>query len=64
MNASLGRTFRVSDRLNLDLRVDSTNALNHVTYTAWNTIENSAQFGLPAAANTMRSMQATLRLRF
>jgi len=64
MNASLGRTFRVSDRLNLDLRVDSTNALNHVTYTAWNTIENSAQFGLPAAANTMRSMQTTLRLRF
>jgi hypothetical protein len=37
LDASLGRTFRVSDRLNLDLRVDSTNALNHVTYTAWNT---------------------------
>ena len=33
LNASLGRTFRVSDRLNLDLRVDSTNALNHVTFT-------------------------------
>ena len=38
LNASLGRTFRVSDRLNLDLRVDSTNALNHVTFTVWNTI--------------------------
>jgi hypothetical protein len=54
----------VSDRLNLDLRVDSTNALNHVTYTAWNVIENSTQFGLPAAANAMRSLQTTLRLRF
>ena len=64
VNASLGRTFRVSDRLNLDLRVDSTNALNHVTYTTWNTIVNSTQFGLPAAANTMRSLQTTLRLRF
>jgi hypothetical protein len=64
LDASLGRTFRVSDRLNLDLRVDSTNALNHVTYTAWNVIENSTQFGLPAAANAMRSLQTTLRLRF
>jgi len=64
LNVSLGRTFRVSDRFNLDLRIDSTNALNHVTYTTWNTIVNSAQFGLPAAANAMRSMQTTLRLRF
>jgi len=64
LSASLGRTFRVSDRFNLDLRVDSTNALNHVTFTAWNIIVNSTQFGLPAAANAMRSMQITLRLRF
>jgi trimeric autotransporter adhesin len=61
---SLGRTFRVSDRLNLDLRVDSTNALNHVTYTSWDTTINNAQFGLPVSANAMRSMQTTLRLRF
>ncbi len=64
LNASMGRTFRVSDRLNLDLRVDSTNALNHVTFTSWNTTVNNAQFGLPTAANAMRSMQTTLRLRF
>jgi hypothetical protein len=63
-NASLGRTFRLSDRFNLDLRVDSTNALNHVTFTSWNTTVNNAQFGLPIAANAMRSMQTTLRLRF
>jgi len=64
LNASLGRTFRVNDRLNLDLRFDAVNALNHVTFTAWNTTVNSTQFGLPAAANTMRSMQTILRLRF
>ena len=64
LNGSLGRTFRVSDRLNLDLRFDATNALNHVTFTTWNTTVNSTQFGLPAAANAMRSMQTTLRLRF
>jgi hypothetical protein len=64
LNASLGRTFRVSDRFNLDLRFDATNALNHVTYTEWNTTINSTQFGLPAAANAMRSIQTMLRLRF
>jgi len=60
----MGRTFRLSGRFNLDFRIDSTNLLNHVTFTAWNTTVNSAQFGLPTAANAMRSMQATLRLRF
>jgi hypothetical protein len=64
LDASLGRTFRVSDRFNLDLRVDSTNFLNHPTFTAWNSTVNSAQFGLPTAANAMRAMQVTLRLRF
>jgi hypothetical protein len=64
LGASLARTFRMSDRLNLDVRIDATNAFNHVTYTTWNTIINSVQFGLPAAANAMRTVQTTLRLRF
>jgi hypothetical protein len=64
LDVSMGRTFRLRDRLNLDLRVDATNALNHVTFTSWNTTANSAQFGLPVAANAMRSLQTTLRLRF
>ncbi|HEX7362620.1 MAG TPA: carboxypeptidase regulatory-like domain-containing protein [Bryobacteraceae bacterium] len=64
LNASAGRTFRVGDHLHLDLRVDATNALNHVTYTAWNTTINNAQFGLPVSADAMRSIRTTLRLRF
>jgi hypothetical protein len=64
LNASLGRTFRLNDRYNLDFRVDASNALNHVSYTAWNTVINGAQFGLPAAANAMRSLQSSLRVRF
>ena len=60
LNASLGRTFLE----NLDLRFDSTNTLNHVTYPSWNTAVSSSQFGLPSTANAMRSMQATLRWRF
>ena len=64
LNGSLARTFRARDRYSLDLRVDATNLLNHVTYTSWNTTINNAQFGLPVAANAMRTMQTTLRLRF
>ena len=64
LNASMGRTFRLNGRFNLDLRVDSANLLNHVTFTSWDTTVNSTQFGLPTTANAMRSMQTTLRLRF
>jgi hypothetical protein len=64
MNASLSRTFRLRDRYTLDLRVDSTNSLNHVAYTSWITTVNSPQFGAAAAASPMRSLQTTLRVRF
>ena len=64
LDASIGRTFLLHGRYNLDFRLDSTNALNHPTFTSWISTINSAQFGLPAAANPMRSVQATLRLRF
>src|SRR5581483_3335528 len=48
LNASAGRTFRLSDRLSGDLRIDSTNTLNHVTFTSWNTMfQSPQQFGLP-----------------
>ena len=64
LNISMGRTFRLNDKFNLDLRVDAANALNHVTYTSWNTTVTSAQFGLPAAANAMRTIQTSMRVRF
>jgi hypothetical protein len=65
LNASLGRTFRLRDRYSLNLRVDATNALNHVTFASWTTIVNSLQFGLPAPpANAMRDVTTTLRLSF
>jgi hypothetical protein len=64
LNASVARTFRLKTKYNLDLHIDSTNLLNHAAFTTWNTTFNSPQFGLPAAVNAMRSLQATLRLRF
>jgi hypothetical protein len=54
----------LTDRFNLDVRVDSTNALNHVAFTNWNTTINNAQFGLPTAANAMRDLQTSVRVRF
>jgi hypothetical protein len=64
LNASLSRTFRTSDRTSLDLNVEANNALNHVTFPSWNTTVGSTQFGVPIAANPMRSVQTTLRWRF
>ena len=64
VSASAGRTFRLSDRLSGDLRIDSTNPINHVTFPGWNTTFGSAQFGLPAAANNMRSLTTGFIVRF
>jgi len=64
LNASMSRTFRVTDRWNADLRFDASNVLNHVTYPSWVATWTSTQFGLPTAANAMRAMQVTLRMRF
>lgn len=66
LNASAGRTFRLTDRLSGDLRIDSTNPLNHVTYTSWNTTFGNTQFGLPppGSANAMRSLIIGFIVRF
>jgi hypothetical protein len=64
LDASLARTFRPSSRFYLDATLDATNLLNHGVFTGWNTTINSTQFGLPSAANPMRSIETTLRVRF
>ncbi len=64
LNASLARTFRGTDRVSLDLRVDATNVLNTVTFPSWNAIAGNQQFGLPNTANPMRVVQTTFRARF
>jgi hypothetical protein len=78
MNASIARTFRVKKKDTLDFRIDSTNVLNHVAYTSWNSSLNlvsnptantpfspalNPSFGSPTAGN-MRSLLSTLTLRF
>jgi hypothetical protein len=67
LNGSLGRVFRVKDRYSLELRIDATNAINHVTYTGYivNVAPGNPQFGLPSTStNAMRDVITNLRLRF
>jgi hypothetical protein len=64
LNATMARTFRSSDRVSVDLRLEAANVLNTVTFPTWNTIAGNAQFGLPNSANPMRTLQAVLRMRF
>jgi hypothetical protein len=64
LDGSLLRSFRPSSRFYVDLRLDATNLLNQGVFTGWNTTVNSKQFGLPIAANPMRSLETSLRLRF
>ena len=64
LNASLGRNFRLTERKNLDLRFDATNALNHVTFRSFNTTIGSNNLGLLSNPINMRSLLVTLRFRF
>jgi len=61
LNTSMSRTF---DEGKLDFMIATTNTLNHVTWTSWNVAVTSGQFGLPANANQMRRVVASLRFRF
>ena len=64
MNASVARTFRVGERVNMDWRIDATNVLNRVTFAGVNTQIISPQFGLPNRTNDMRRLRTSFRFRF
>jgi outer membrane receptor protein involved in Fe transport len=64
LNSALGRSFLFDGKYHLDFRVESINLLNKVTFTKLDTTINSTQFGLPEAANQMRTMYLSLNLRF
>jgi hypothetical protein len=64
LDGAMQRTFRPSKLFYLDARIDATNLLNHAVFTSWNSTLESAQFGLPQSVNPMRSLQATIRVRF
>ena len=65
VNLSLGRTFPFGEtRRSLDLRLDSSNALNIMNITGFATTVNASNYGLPLATGAMRTMKVNLRFRF
>lgn len=64
LNASFGRSFRIKERRQLELRLDSTNLTNRPTFTSLGTVVNASNYGLPLAAAGMRTIQMQVRFRF
>jgi hypothetical protein len=64
LNFAFSRVFRLGNRINAQWETAATNVLNTVTFPSWNTFVTSPLFGLPNAANPMRTLQSTFRLRF
>jgi hypothetical protein len=65
LNLSLARSFTLgNERRRIEARVDATNFTNHPGVTSINTIVNGSSYGLPVAMQGMRTLSATVRLRF
>jgi outer membrane receptor protein involved in Fe transport len=64
LNASIARTFRATERMSLDWRIDATNVTNRVTYAGVDVLVGSPQFGLPNRTADMRRVRSLLRVRF
>lgn len=65
LNTALGRSFPLKEnRRSLELRMEANNALNTMNVGSIGTTVNASNYGLALSAGQMRTMQATLRLRF
>ncbi len=64
LDAGITRTFSWGNRLTFDWRVDATNILNRVTYSAIGTAVGTPQFGLPLVIEPMRKLTTKFTVRF
>jgi len=67
LNTAFGRYFTIGgegSRKRIELRLETTNTLNHVNITNVNTVFGSALYGLPTAAGAMRTADINIRFRF
>jgi Carboxypeptidase regulatory-like domain len=65
LNLSFGRSWKIIDeRKRVELRVDSSNTLNHINLTGYYTTVNATNYGLPSNVGATRAITATLRLRY
>jgi hypothetical protein len=65
LNSAVSRSFRLDERRHsLELRMESSNVLNIMNVTRIGSTVNASNYGLALGAGQMRTMQASLRLRF
>jgi len=64
LSASAARTIRFGERHSAEFQLVTSNALNHVTITGWNTQVGSQTFGQATGVNGMRTVTASMRFRF
>ena len=64
MNLQLARQIQLGERKSIEFNVQATNLLNHVNIQGIGTVVNSLNYGLATSAGGMRTMSATVRLRF
>ncbi|MGH9661559.1 MAG: hypothetical protein ACRD96_23630, partial [Bryobacteraceae bacterium] len=63
-NLSVARSLRLAERRSLELRLESQNFTNRVSFTNVGTVLNAITYGLPTSTAPMRTVSAMLRLRF
>lgn len=64
LDLAISRTFKVSERFNLQFRGEALNVLNMVSLNAPAATVGTANFGQIGTAQTMRQIQVGLRLAF
>ena len=64
LNMTLSKVFQLPRQLRLEWRINATNVLNRVTFSAINTMVTSPQFGQPTHTNAMRRILTSLQFRF
>jgi hypothetical protein len=64
MNLQLARQIQLAERKSIEFNVQATNLLNHVNISGISTVVNSLNYGLASSAAGMRTLSATVRLRF
>lgn len=64
IDMSLVKNFRLTERLDLQIRIDMFNATNRVNYSAPSTNVNDATFGEISGAGGMRVVQLNAKLRW
>lgn len=64
LNTQMQRTFRPHGKWYVDVTVNANNILNHAAFSSWNNVVTSDQFGFPASAGGMRSLQTTFHVRW